>query len=149
MFDLGVALPNSKIHSRSWRGMPVHAQIRCLMSTCRVVAASPSLNEGYASVTGSSQRSFFSSTSSASSSVVIAFVLDAAMKSVSLSTFAGLPSSFTPRPPSHTTLPPSMNARPTPGTSSCFMPSATNFFSVSMRAASSGCALRPANVSRW
>ncbi len=113
--DSGLASLNSKIHSMSWRGIPVHAQMRCLICTLFVVAASPSLKRGKTSVTGWSQRSFFSSTSSAMSSVASAFVFDAAMKSVSASTFSGLPSAFTPRPPSYTTLPPSMSARPTPG----------------------------------
>ena len=44
--DSGVAFLNSRSHSKSWRGSPVHAQMRCRTSTCRVVSASPSLNDG-------------------------------------------------------------------------------------------------------
>ena len=42
----GVRSSNSNSHSRSWRGSPVQAQIRCLTSTWLVVSASPSLNDG-------------------------------------------------------------------------------------------------------
>ena len=77
-----------------------------------------------------------------------AFVLEAAMKSVSASTGSGLPSSFTPSPPSKTTFPPSIRLKPTPGTPSCFIPFSTNAFSVAIRVASSGCAFFPAKVSR-
>ena len=89
----------------SCRGRPVHAQIRCFTSTWLVVSASPSLKLGRRLVTGVSHVSFPSSTSLASSSVVSAFVFDAIMKSVSASTFAGLPSLRTPKPPAKTTLP--------------------------------------------
>ena len=51
----GVRSLNSNSHSKSWRGRPVQAQIRCLTSTWRVVAASPSLNDGSNVVTGVSQ----------------------------------------------------------------------------------------------
>ena len=50
-------------------------------------------------------------------SVVSAFVFEAAMKSVSASTGALLPSSRTPRPPSKTALPAWISEKPTPGTS--------------------------------
>ena len=50
--DIGVSLRYSKSHSRSCRGMPVQAQMRCRTWTCFVVASSPSLNEGNSSVTG-------------------------------------------------------------------------------------------------
>jgi len=43
---LGLAVPDSKSHSMSWRGIPVQAQIRCLTSTCRVMSGSASLNCG-------------------------------------------------------------------------------------------------------
>ena len=46
MAEVGVDCENSKIHSMSCRGSPVHAQIKCLTSTRRVVSASPSLNGG-------------------------------------------------------------------------------------------------------
>ena len=80
--------------------MPVHAQMRCFTRTFFVISASPSLKLGKSSVTGWSQRIFFSSTSFASSIVVMPLVLEAAMKSVLASIGPGLPSSRTPRPPS-------------------------------------------------
>ena len=46
VFLSGVAFLNSKIHSRSCRGRPVQAQIRCLTRTWRVISGSPSLNLG-------------------------------------------------------------------------------------------------------
>jgi hypothetical protein len=82
---------------------------------CRVRVAE--LERGI-QLTGWFHRSFFSSASIASSSVVMPFVFDAAMKSVFSSTFSGLPSSFTPKPPSNTTLPPSTSASEAPGTPS-------------------------------
>ena len=59
--------------------MPVHAQMRCLISTWLVTSASPSLNDGRTFTAGVSQASFFCSTSLASISVAIAFVFDAIM----------------------------------------------------------------------
>jgi hypothetical protein len=58
----------------------------------------------------------------ASSSVVSALVFDAIMKSDCASTFAGLPSSRTPKPPSKTTLPPCTRPIATPGTPSASRP---------------------------
>ena len=46
MFESGVERAHVKSHSKSWRGNPVHAQMRCFTSTWRVVSASPSLNAG-------------------------------------------------------------------------------------------------------
>ena len=63
----------------SWRGNPVHAQIRCFTSTLLVVSASPSLNDGNRLVAVVSHVSFFASTSFASISVASPFVFDAIM----------------------------------------------------------------------
>ena len=49
------------------------------------------------------------------------------MNSVSPSTFAGLPSSRTPKPPANTTLPSWTMPNDTPGTPSCFCRVSTNF----------------------
>ena len=116
----GVTSLNSKSHSRSCRGMPVHAQMSCRTFTCRVVSASPSLNDGSRLVTGVSHVNFPSATSFARSSVVSAFVFEAIMKTVSPSTVAVLPSSRTPKPPEKTTLPSWTIPSPTPGTPSSF-----------------------------
>ena len=40
----GVIFPNSNSHSRSWRGIPVQAQIKCFTWTLRVVSALPRRN---------------------------------------------------------------------------------------------------------
>src|SRR2546425_11253946 len=101
----GVAFWNSNSHSKSWRGSPVQAQTRCLMSTCFVVSGSPSLKSGMTAITGVSHVSLPSSTSVASNKVVIDLVLEATMKSVSASTGVDCPCSRTPKPPSKTTWP--------------------------------------------
>jgi len=92
----GVTPANWKSHSKSCRGSPVQAQIRCFTSTWRVVALSPRRKEGSSEVTGVVQVILPWSTRRASSSVVIALVLDAIMKRVSASTGSGRPSSRTP-----------------------------------------------------
>ncbi len=144
----GVSSPNSNSHSRSWRGRPVQAQIRCLTSTWRVVSASPSLNDGSTEVTGVSHVSLPCSTSLASSSVVSALVFEATMNSVSASTGLSLPSSRTPKPPVKTTLPSCTMPTATPGTRSSFMPVSTKRASSARRASSSRWAFLPAKVSR-
>ena len=103
--EAGVKRAPSKVHSRSWRGRPVHAQTRCFIATCRVVLGSPSLKLGSTSVTGVSQVSLPASTSLASISVVRALVFEAIMNSVSAFTRSGLPSSRTPKPSARTTSP--------------------------------------------
>ena len=113
----GVAALLLSSHSMSCRGMPVQAQMRWRISTCRVVSALPRRNDGITCVTGVSQPNFFWSTSRASISVVSALVLEAIMNNVSPSTDAGLPISRTPRPPANTTLPWSIRPMATPGTS--------------------------------
>ncbi len=122
--------------------------MRCLTCTLAVVAGSPSLNFDSSDVTGVSQVIFLASTSLPRSSVVRPFVLDAIMKSVLPSGFAGLPSSRTPKPPEKTTLPFWMMPTATPGMCSAFCPSSMNLPSAAMRAASSSCARLPANDSR-
>src|SRR4029077_3192433 len=72
----GVMFPYSKIHSKSCRGIPVQAQIRCLTRTLPVVALSPSRKLGSNVVTGVCQFIRCSSTSLASKSVVIALVFE-------------------------------------------------------------------------
>ena len=79
--------------------------MRCLIWTLRVVSGSPSLNVGNAPVAGVSQVSFPASTSFARMRVAIAFVFDAIMYFVSASTFAGSPSSRTPKPTANTVRP--------------------------------------------
>ena len=76
-------------------------------------------------------------------------VFEATMKSVSLSTFAGLPSSRTPKPPSKTTLPP-VDERDAPrrGRPSSRCAASTKSVICLMRSSSSGCAFFPANDSR-
>ena len=147
MAEAGVAPLNSKSHSKSCRGRPVHAQSRCFTSTCCVVLASPSLNEGKTFVTGVSQSSFPSSTSRAMSSVVSGFVFEAIRKAVSASTFSGLPSSRTPNPPANTTWLLSSSAIPTPGIENSFIAVSTKSVSCLTRAGSSGCAFFPAKDS--
>ena len=99
-------------------------------------------------MTGVCHVSFFWSTSRPSSKVVIAFVFEAMMYSVSASGFSGFPSSRTPKPPANTTFPPCTIPSETPGTPSWLCPRSTNAPSSAMRAASSVFAFRPANVSR-
>jgi hypothetical protein len=114
----------------SWRGRPVHAQIRCLTRTLRSWCPRlPSLNEGSRLVTAVSQVSFLASTSLASISVARPLVFDAIMNFVSPSTLAGLPSSRTPKPSANTTLPPWTSPTATPGTPVSFCASSTNFAS--------------------
>jgi hypothetical protein len=75
----GVRSWNSSNHSRSCRGMPVHAQMRCFTRTLLVVSASPSLNDGNKLAAGVSQVIFPSATRRASIRVASALVLDAIM----------------------------------------------------------------------
>jgi hypothetical protein len=120
-----------------------------LIWTLLVVSASPSLNSGSTLVAGVSHVSFLASTSFASINVVSALVFDAIMYLVSPSGLAGLPSARTPKPPLNTTLPFSIRPIDTPGTSSVFIVSSTNFVSCAIRSLSSGCAFLPAKDSCW
>src|ERR1051325_8000433 len=146
--DSGVEPFHSNSHSRSWRGRPVHAQIRCLISTCLVTSSLPSLKLGRTWVTGSSQVSFLASTSLASISVVSVLVFDAIMNIVLSSTVSFLPSSRTPMPPAHMVLPSSTTPNDTPGTPVASSASRTKFLSCSSLPASSLAAVLPPNDSR-
>src|ERR1700680_2153639 len=144
----GVRPPHSKIHSRSWRGIPVQAQGRCLTTPRRVVSASPRWKLGSRLMTGVSQVSRPWATSLASSSVVSALVFEAIMNSVSASTASLRPSSRTPKPPAKTTLPSCTMPSATPGRPSCLRPVSTKRWISASRASSRRCAVLPANDSR-
>ncbi len=135
-------------HSKSCRGSPVHAQMRCFTSTRFVVSGSPSWNDGSSCVTGVSHVSFPSSRSFASISVVSAFVFDAMMYSVSPSGFTPRPSSFSPNPSANTTLPSCTIPTDTPVTPSFFRPFSTYAESSASAFASSLRAAFPAKLSR-
>ena len=130
----GVIFPYSNIHSKSCRGIPVQAQIRCLTRTLCVVWASPSRKLGSNVVTGVSQLMRCSSTSLASKSVVMAFVFEATMNKVSASGLSLLPSSLVPNPSAKTTLPSCTKPKATPGTPNTFCPDSMKRTSSAMRA---------------
>ena len=115
----GVTPSNSSSHSKSWRGMPVHAQMRCLTSTWLVVSASPSLNDGRTlrrrrvPRRASSRRRAWRASASSSP-----WCSTRSCTACRRRPSSGLPSSRTPKPPANTTLPSWTRPTETPGTPS-------------------------------